>query len=180
VRFTFDVNGELRTVDVERTGGGWVVVTGGRRWQADLRPSGERQSLLLAPAMAPGMVPPESRAAHSYDVGIRWLAADEAEVEVNETVVGVTLARVTAARRASAVHGAQGTDGRVLAPMAGRVLRVLVAVGEAIRAQQALVVVEAMKMESELRALRDGVVRSVHVSAGDAVDAQALLVQLDS
>jgi pyruvate carboxylase subunit B len=62
--------------------------------------------------------------------------------------------------------------------MPGRVVKVLVAVGDEVAAQQAVVVVEAMKMENELRANVAGRVESVHVKAGDAVEGSALLVRL--
>jgi len=72
-------------------------------------------------------------------------------------------------------HGA----GIVRAPMPGRVMRVLVALGEQVRAGQAVVVMEAMKMENELRADADGVVRQLHVSEGEAVEAGAVLVRIE-
>ena len=64
-------------------------------------------------------------------------------------------------RRASAVRAggrARGGTGpqRVIAPMPGKVVRVLVKPGDEVKARQGLVVVEAMKMENELRAARDG------------------------
>ena len=62
------------------------------------------------------------------------------------------------------------------APMPGKVVRVLVEAGDAIVARQPLVVVEAMKMENELRAGRDGTVAEVHACEGVSVDAGALLV----
>jgi biotin carboxyl carrier protein len=59
--------------------------------------------------------------------------------------------------------------------MPGKIVRVLVRAGEAVRARQPLVVVEAMKMENELRAVRDGIVADVPVAAGQSVDAGTLL-----
>ena len=59
--------------------------------------------------------------------------------------------------------------------MPGRVVRVLVAAGADVAAGQGLVVVEAMKMENELRAPRAGRVAEVAVREGEAVDAGALL-----
>jgi biotin carboxyl carrier protein len=67
-------------------------------------------------------------------------------------------------------------DARVIAPMPGRVVRVLVAVGDTVTAQQGVVVVEAMKMENELRAKRDGVVAEVLVKEGAAIDTGAVLI----
>jgi biotin carboxyl carrier protein len=57
----------------------------------------------------------------------------------------------------------------VAAPLSGRVAKVLAAVGDAVRAGQALVVVEAMGMENELRSPKDGKVVDLRVKAGDAV-----------
>jgi pyruvate carboxylase subunit B len=60
--------------------------------------------------------------------------------------------------------------------MPGKVARVLVKAGDEVKMRQGLVVVEAMKMENELRAARDGRVREVLVSEGQSVDAGAPLV----
>jgi len=63
--------------------------------------------------------------------------------------------------------------------MPGRVVKVLVSPGDRVTARQGLVVVEAMKMENELRAPADAVVREVRVVEGASVDAGAILVVLE-
>ena len=68
--------------------------------------------------------------------------------------------------------------GRIVAPMPGRVLRLLVESGQEVAAGEALVVVEAMKMENELTAPRAGVVTAIAVEAGQTVDAGVLLVEI--
>ncbi len=68
---------------------------------------------------------------------------------------------------------------RVVAPMPGKVVRVLVKAGDEVKARQGLVVVEAMKMENELRAARDGRVRDVAVAEGQSVDAGAVLLVVE-
>ena len=70
-------------------------------------------------------------------------------------------------------------DGRVIAPMPGRVVRLLVAVGDAVTVRQAVVVVEAMKMENELRAPRDGTVTQIAVQEGTAIETGAVLVVIE-
>jgi biotin carboxyl carrier protein len=60
--------------------------------------------------------------------------------------------------------------------MPGKVVRVLVKPGDVVAARQAVVVVEAMKMENELRANREGTVSEVHAHEGISVDAGALLI----
>jgi biotin carboxyl carrier protein len=68
----------------------------------------------------------------------------------------------------------------VLAPMPGLVVRVLVQPGARVQAGQAVVVIEAMKMENELRASTAGIVRSVPVMPGSAVEKGAVLVEFES
>ena len=60
--------------------------------------------------------------------------------------------------------------------MPGKIVRVSVTPGEAVRARQTIVVIEAMKMENELKAGRDGTVAELHAREGASVDAGALLV----
>ncbi|HWC73131.1 MAG TPA: biotin/lipoyl-containing protein [Gemmatimonadales bacterium] len=68
--------------------------------------------------------------------------------------------------------------GVVRAPMPGLVVRVEVSEGQVVEAGEGVVVVEAMKMENELRATTRGVVARVHVKPGDRVEKGALLVTL--
>ena len=75
------------------------------------------------------------------------------------------------------VHDAGGSS-TVSAPMPGTVLRVDVAPGDAVRARQTLLVLEAMKMETPVSSPYDGTVTAVHVAAGDRVAGGALLVEL--
>ena len=72
------------------------------------------------------------------------------------------------ARRGRAAGDEQGPRA-VRAPMPGRVVRVLVAEGDEVAAQQGVVVIEAMKMQNELKAARDGRVAEVRVAAGEAL-----------
>ncbi len=76
-------------------------------------------------------------------------------------------------------HAADVSD-TIVAPMPGTVIKVHVAVGDAVRAREPLVVLEAMKMETPLVAPFDGTVRAVHVSEGQHVDRGAVLVELDA
>jgi acetyl/propionyl-CoA carboxylase alpha subunit len=68
---------------------------------------------------------------------------------------------------------------RIVAPMPGRVLRVLVKPGDQVLARQGLVVVEAMKMENELTSPKDGRVKEVAVSEGLSIDSGRLLVVVE-
>ena len=81
---------------------------------------------------------------------------------------------------AAADHRGGGTEQSVVtAPMPGTVIKLLVQEGESVRARQALLVLEAMKMETPLTSPYDATVRAVHVSEGDRVAGGAALVELE-
>ena len=82
-------------------------------------------------------------------------------------------------RAAAAEQQGTGGESRVVAPMPGTVIRLLVSAGEAVRARQPLVVLEAMKMETPLTSPYDATVRAVHVAEGDRVAGGAVLVELE-
>ena len=77
----------------------------------------------------------------------------------------------------AAGQGVTGS-GSVTAPMHGNLLRLLVAVGDAVSIGDELAVVEAMKMEHRLQAAVDGTVSAVHASAGEQVSAGAVLIEI--
>ena len=79
---------------------------------------------------------------------------------------------------AAAAAGPRG-PAPLVAPMPGLIVRVNVTQGQQITAGTGLVVMEAMKMENELRASASGVVKAVHVAPGQAVEKGALLVELE-
>ena len=81
-------------------------------------------------------------------------------------------------RRRQGLHGIEGLQ-NVAAPMPGKVIRILVPLGALVTAGQSLVVVEAMKMQNELRAPKSGQVVSIPVHEGDNVMAGEVLVVIE-
>ncbi|MCE9625202.1 MAG: biotin/lipoyl-binding protein [Deltaproteobacteria bacterium] len=80
-------------------------------------------------------------------------------------------------RRAVSQSEAAGGHGLITAPMPGKIVDVRVAVGEKVEKGQALVVIEAMKMQNELAAAIDGVVKEISAKVGEAVESgQKLLL----
>ncbi len=78
----------------------------------------------------------------------------------------------------SAAHKRSAGPAPVVAPMPGLIVRVQVAVGDTVAAGQGVVVMEAMKMENELRSAAAGVVKAVHAVPGNAVEKGTVLVEL--
>lgn len=100
-----------------------------------------------------------------------WLGGHRYEVEALDE-------RMRAIRALTASSVSLG-PAPVLAPMPGLIVRVDVSPGDVVAAGQGLVVMEAMKMENELRATSAGTVRAVRASAGQAVEKGAVLVELE-
>jgi biotin carboxyl carrier protein len=68
---------------------------------------------------------------------------------------------------------------KVEAPMPGTILKVVVEVGQKVKKNEPLCVLEAMKMENEIVAADEGVVASINVAKGDAVETGQLLISMN-
>jgi len=128
-------------------------------------PPGER------PVVLPGNGHSAPRGSTQVEVVI---AGWRFELELHDARLADLRARATADRPSAAHHGP--TAVRAIIP--GRVVSVAVTPGDAVAAGQRLLAVEAMKMENELRAPRDGVVERVEVSVGQTVELGDSLVVL--
>jgi pyruvate carboxylase len=83
-----------------------------------------------------------------------------------------------AARAAKRTQADPANPCHIPAPMPGMIVTVAVKVGQAVKAGDPLVSIEAMKMESQIRAERDGSIRAIQVKSGDVVAAHDLLLEL--
>jgi biotin carboxyl carrier protein len=87
--------------------------------------------------------------------------------------------RTRAIRELSAATAGPSGPAPVVAPMPGLIVRINVAQGDRVQAGQGLVVMEAMKMENELRAVAAGTVKAIRVTPGTAVERGTTLVELE-
>jgi 3-methylcrotonyl-CoA carboxylase alpha subunit len=75
-------------------------------------------------------------------------------------------------------HGEHGDKSKIAAPMPGKVVKVLVEVGQTVEPKQKLLIVEAMKMENPLVAPFKGEVVKINCAAGELVDSDKVLIEL--
>ena len=165
--FELEVEGLVRKVQVAHDGGRFEILLDGVPYSVD------------AVAIAPGRWSLLMADGRSHEVVIMANGHDAAAtvlVDGSLVPIGVRDPR----RRRDAARAHASTDGpvHILAPMPGKVVRVLAAPGEAVSARQSVIVVEAMKMENELRAPRAGIVGEVLVREGALVDAGTLLLTI--
>jgi biotin carboxyl carrier protein len=160
-----EVDGGVRRLELEPAGAGYVIRTDGRAIAAEL--------CELMPGVLSLLM--EGRSFRCIHV----LSADERMIAVRgqQYRVAVTDPRSLRERRKRSGVG----NGKLVikASIPGRVARVLVAAGDEVVAQQAILVIEAMKMQNELKAARDGRVAEVRVAAGETVAAGQVLAILE-
>jgi biotin carboxyl carrier protein len=174
----------VRTVSVVRKGTLLHVMLDGQPHVVDARRVSDAVlSLLLQNGT--GDLPVQSvDAAFSERVQSAPAAGDfDVHVAGRTIAVQVRPSNGTTRRGASSALKPGQRDGggpqRIMSPMPGKIVRVLVKAGDQVTAKQGLVVVEAMKMENELRAARAGRVRELSVAEGQSVDAGAVLLVVE-
>jgi biotin carboxyl carrier protein len=121
----------------------------------------------------------------AHDVALDGETATVDEASYTVQAIGLALAAVAppivaaAATPGAAESGVEAGAGAVLAIMPGKIIRVMVKVGQEVAEGEAVCVLEAMKMENELHARQDGTVKAVHVKPGDDVEKDQVLVEIE-
>jgi len=203
-----EIGSRILRVDLQRQGPRWVATLDGRAVLVDAARVGEGWSLLIdeagltspalrstatSPPLPSTETSPAARSTESAapltdkrwhrsscDVTLDGRNAGEWVVYVTGQVIPVRLIDPRVWRRDPRRRsGTAGGSRTVTSAMAGRVVKVLVEPGDRVTERQPLVVVEAMKMENELRAPGDAVVRVVNVAEGALVEAGAILLVLE-
>jgi len=202
VTFHISAGGRTRAIEVSRNGDRFFVSLDGHRHEVDVKVINGVWSMLVGPAEAgpddpkPVEVDPDqvrtgfpgspkfgtstggSRPTRSYEVAFSPSAEGSMTVHVDGVPVEVSINRM---RRPGATASQPADEGpqQVTAPMPGKIVKLLVKPGEKVQPRQGVVVVEAMKMENELRARAAGTVSEVRVTEGASVEAGAILVILE-
>jgi biotin carboxyl carrier protein len=153
-------------VELERDAEGWRVMLDGQPIAADIAEiTPNTISILLDGQSYEIRVTPSPGATLKLQAGTQEFTAE------------VIDPRAWSGRR----HGSIEAEGRqpVVAPMPGKVVRLLVKAGDQVEAGQALLVVEAMKMQNEIRSPKSGIVERVVAKEGQPVNAGEVLAWVE-
>jgi biotin carboxyl carrier protein len=162
VQLTGPSGKKLRTVELEREADRWKISLDGQPVNADaVEIDPNTLSVLLEGQAYEVRVTPAPDGVLSLETGLQEFTAE------------VVDPRAWRGRR----HGGQEAEGRqqIVAPMPGKVVRILVQAGDKVEAGQGLLVVEAMKMQNEIRSPKGGTVERLHVKEGQPVNAGEVL-----
>jgi biotin carboxyl carrier protein len=172
-----EIGGRIHRVELERDGPYWVATFDGRMVDVDAVHTGVGVSLLIGSRAGQTGT---DRGARSYDVTLDGRKTGEWVVSVNGRAMSARVVDPRAWRRGHRRDSSAARGSRtVTSAMPGRVVKVLVKSGDRVAERQPLVVIEAMKMENELRAPGDALVRDVNVTEGALVEAGAILMVLE-
>jgi biotin carboxyl carrier protein len=157
------VNHDWLPVQVERGGGQVIVELSGRRVAVDVEEISEGAYSLLIDG-------------RSYDVTV-GIEENQYHVSVNRSQFEVCLRNPRKLRNRPALGRDSAGPMSVAAPMPGKIVKLLVREGETVSEGQGVIVIEAMKMQNELKAPRTGTVEAIRVTENQAVNAgESLLV----
>jgi biotin carboxyl carrier protein len=168
MKLIVEIDGEKRELEIKRDGPRVVVEVAGRHYEIEAHSSQPGVHLLLS----------EGRV---YECRV---SRQGAKREVLDVTVGsrAFTASLTDPKRLRATQSAgakAGGTAQILAPMPGKVVRVLVEAGAEVEEGAGLVVVEAMKMQNEMKSPKAGKVTTVNVMAGATVNAGDILVVVE-
>src|ERR1700736_2322943 len=163
VQLTTPAGTRTQTVELERVGDQWRIILNGEQVDADVAEIAPNTlSILIRGESHEIRVTRSSDGLLKIQTGLREFTA---EVSDQRSWRGRRLGHVE-------VEGRQ----QITAPMAGKVVRLLVTAGEKVEIGQGLLVVEAMKMQNEIRSTKSGTVERLLAEQGQAVNAGETLV----
>ena len=157
------VGSKTHAVEVIQDNGRYRVTVGDRVWDVDARLTAQGIYSLVIDGVSYVADVEDRTGACVVDVG-----GESYTIQVEEQT------RHIIRTRGGAGGGAGGQT--VKAPLPGKITHVAVQAGDSVAAGQALVVIEAMKMENELKAAAAGTVKEIRVSVGQAVNGGDVLV----
>ncbi|MFQ5521264.1 MAG: biotin/lipoyl-containing protein [Candidatus Methylomirabilia bacterium] len=166
MRFVAELEGQTYSVEVKEAETGFRVQVGEEVWEVDARRPAEGIWSIIT-----------GGAAYAADVTEEgsWLLVD-VDGESYRIRVETEDRHIIRTRGKGQAH----PGGQVLtAPMPGKVVHIAVSEGQAVKAGDGLVVIEAMKMENEFKAVADGTVKEVRVQVGRSVNGGDVLVVIE-
>src|SRR5436309_5513611 len=170
MKLNAEIDGEEVALEVRREGGRVFADVGGRRYELEARALGAGEYLLLHEGRVYECRVEQAQGAQGRGSLIVSVGAGE---------YAVTLTDPKHLRGARVAGGHDAGRAQVVAPMPGKVVRVLVERGQAVEAGAGLVGVEAMKMQNELKSPKSGTVVELRVEAGATVNAGELLAVIE-
>ncbi len=165
MKLEFEIDGRAIAAEYEAADGAVRLTIDGRTHEAEL----------YQPEPGLFLVVVENRVFRCYP---RRSASGRAEIEVNDELIEFGIRDPKKFSGGSAGAGSQGRAS-LMAPMPGKVVRIMLKAGDTVAAHQGILVVEAMKMQNEVQSPKDGTISEIRVSEGQTVNSGDILAVID-
>ncbi len=172
MKLTAEIEDEKFMLDVRREGERVAAEINGRRYELEAREPEKSAYLLISDGRIYECRVDNGAPGAQQQGGAR-------EVRVGDRSYSVALSDPKRLRDAKTSGADAGGRASIVAPMPGKVVRVMVAQGATVEAGDGLVVVEAMKMQNEMKSPKSGKVAELHTQAGATVNAGDVLVVVE-
>jgi biotin carboxyl carrier protein len=162
----FNIDQEIYKLEIDFKDGKYLVKLGGKQYNVDSQPISENCLSLLVDGKAYTVFIAEDEGKKYISLQGEQFCVEEAkaETEVRSLAESDTLKGVPT----------------ISSPMPGKIVKILVGEGEKVEKGQGLVIVEAMKMENEIRSPSAGIVEKINFKEGDLVDAAVPIIELET
>ena len=157
------IDGHSHQIDIERVEKGYQATVDGEPFALDVVMTARDVLSIL-------------HNGRHYEAKREYSLLGETHIIIGSERFGVEVRDPRSLRSRRAAAGHEAGPAKIIAPMPGKVVRIIAAVGDEIEAGQGLVVVEAMKMQNEIKSPKTGKVTKIAVSEASAVNAGDLLV----
>jgi biotin carboxyl carrier protein len=160
MRFDTEIDGRGLTLELDQSDGRLILKTGDRNYQAHVSsPAGGVYTIMIGTEV--------------FEARVWAVSPNSMQVQLRDRIFSVDIID-RKHKRGAAEHGPEGRQ-QLVAPMPGKVVRVLLSPGDPVAAGQGVVVVEAMKMQNEIKSPKTGTVVELRVVTGATVNANQVL-----
>ena len=162
--YEFSYNGELKEIKINRNDNdSFIAIINDKKVTFKAAPLSPNQFSIL----------------NSNNSIIGYAAENETSLYIHIDGHVTKLDKILDDKTNSSAGGGQfGSKDEVSTPMPGKVVKILVSVGDKVKAKQSLVIVESMKMENEIKAPVDSEIKSIHFKDGDLVEPGTPIIKL--
>lgn len=165
MEFEFLLSGILERISLEKKGDRFIFSDGTKTFEADIQSISPHQISILIDGVSYRVYVAKNKEGRFFSIhGQHFVVKEPTEQQEGF--------------RKGEEKTPEGTL-LIKAPMPGKVIKICVCLAEKVRKNQTLAIVEAMKMENEIKASVDGTIKTIHVAAGDLVDSELPLIELE-
>ncbi len=166
MKYLVDIDGTEQEVEFSRSGNAVKAEIGGRSYELEISEPGSEAYLI-------------KDAGQICEAFVSKTDGDKFQVSIAGNELEITVSDPKRLRTRGTSAGDHDGIAEIRTAMPGKVVRVLVSIGDTVEKDDGVIVVEAMKMQNELKSPKNGTVREIHFEEGSTVSAGDILISIE-